>query len=219
MRPAPHAPVDLSNTQKPCQAAKLQRMPTPELLQALDQRRSVPSKQLHAPGPDTPTLLRMLESASRVPDHGKLVPWRFIRIEGQARAAMSRLLEARTRQKDPQASEAALEKERGRFSYAPVIITVVARLQPGHKVPLEEQWLTAGSVCFALLQAAQALGFGAQWLTGWAASDPVVCTELGLGPDERIAGFIHIGTATIEVPERERPDAAALLTDWTGERA
>jgi len=211
-----HATLDLLPTQKACQAAKLKRMPTPELLQVLDQRRSVPSKQLQAPGPDAQTLLRILRSASRVPDHGKLVPFRFIRIQGEARQAMGELLANRTLQKDPSASTGAVEKDRGRFAYAPVIVTVVASLRTGHKVPLEEQWLTAGSVCFALLQAAQACGFGAQWLTGWAATDPVVCTELGLGPDERIAGFIHIGTSAVDVPERERPDAAALLSDWHG---
>ncbi len=161
----------------------------------------------------------MLQSASRVPDHGKLVPFRFIRIQGHARQAMGDLLANRTLQKDPAVPASAVEKDRGRFSHAPLIITVVANLQPGHKVPLEEQWLTAGSVCFALLQAAQAYGFGAQWLTGWAATDPVVSTALGLGPDERIAGFIHIGTAAMEAPERERPDAAALLTDWVDGRA
>jgi nitroreductase len=208
--------LDLLPTQKACQAAKLERMPTPELLQALDQRRSVPSKQLHAPGPDTDTLLQILRSASRVPDHGKLVPFRFLRIQGDARQALGDLLADRTLQKDPAAPNGAVEKDRGRFADAPVIITVVASLRTGHKVPLEEQWLTAGSVCFALLQAAQACGFGAQWLTGWAATDPVICTALGLGPDERIAGFIHIGTSSMEVPERERPDVSALLTDWHG---
>lgn len=191
-------------------------MPTPPLLQVLDQRRSVPSRQLRAPGPDTSTLLQMLRSASRVPDHGKLVPFRFIRIQGEARTAMGELLARRTLQQDPSAPAAAVAKERARFASAPLIVAVVARLQPGHKVPLQEQWLTAGSVCFALLQAAQAYGFGAQWLTGWAATDPVVCSELGLGPDERIAGFIHIGTAAMQVPERERPDPATLLSDWVG---
>lgn len=191
-------------------------MPTPPLLQVLDQRRSVPSRQLREPGPDTSTLLQMLRSASRVPDHGKLVPFRFIRIQGKARTAMGELLARRTLQQDPSAPAAAVAKERGRFASAPLIVAVVARLQPGHKVPLQEQWLTAGSVCFALLQAAQAYGFGAQWLTGWAATDPVVCSELGLGPDERIAGFIHIGTAAMQVPERERPDPATLLSDWVG---
>ena len=96
-----------------------------------------------------------------------------------------------------------------------MIVTVVARLTPGHKVPEQEQLLTAGSVCFALLQAAQALGFGAQWLTGWMAYDAAVAATLGLSADERIAGFIHIGTPKMEAPERERPDPALLLTDWT----
>ncbi len=184
-------------------------------LHVLDTRRSVPSKQLGEPGPDHATLLRMLASAVRVPDHGKLVPFRFIRLQGEARHALGDLLAARTLHLQPGAADAVVEKDRARFSHAPVIITVVARLTPGHKVPEQEQLLTAGSVCFALLQAAQALGFGAQWLTGWMAYDAAVAATLGLSADERIAGFIHIGTPKMEAPERERPDPALLLTDWT----
>ena len=184
-------------------------------LHVLDTRRSVPSKQLGEPGPDHATLLRMLASAVRVPDHGKLVPFRFIRLQGEARHALGDLLAARTLHLQPDAADAVVEKDRARFSHAPVIVTVVARLTPGHKVPEQEQLLTAGSVCFALLQAAQALGFGAQWLTGWMAYDDAVAATLGLSADERIAGFIHIGTPKMEVPERERPDPALLLTDWT----
>jgi nitroreductase len=189
-------------------------MRSPHLLQALDQRRSVPSRQLQEPGPDAETLLLMLQAASRVPDHGKLVPFRFIRIAGPARAALGDVLAARTLARDPGAAQAAVDKDRGRFSHAPLIVAVVARLTPGHKVPEQEQLMTAGSVCFALLQAAQGAGFSAQWLTGWAAYDAVVAEVLGLQANETIAGFIHIGTARIEVPERERPDAAALLVDW-----
>lgn len=184
-------------------------------LHVLDTRRSVPSKQLGEPGPDHATLLRMLTSAVRVPDHGKLVPFRFIRLQGEARHALGDLLAARTLHLQPDAADAVVEKDRARFSHAPVIVTVVARLTPGHKVPEQEQLLTAGSVCFALLQAAQALGFGAQWLTGWMAYDAAVAATLGLSADERIAGFIHIGTPKMEAPERERPDPALLLTDWT----
>ena len=184
-------------------------------LHVLDTRRSVPSKQLGEPGPDHATLLRMLTSAVRVPDHGKLVPFRFIRLQGEARHALGDLLAARTLHLQPDAADAVVEKDRARFSHAPVIVTVVARLTPGHKVPEQEQLLTAGSVCFALLQAAQALGFGAQWLTGWLAYDAAVAATLGLSADERIAGFIHIGTPKMEAPERERPDPALLLTDWT----
>ena len=184
-------------------------------LHVLDTRRSVPSKQLGEPGPDHATLLRMLASAVRVPDHGKLVPFRFIRLQGEARHALGDLLAARTLHLQPDAADAVVEKDRARFSHAPVIVTVVARLTPGHKVPEQEQLLTAGSVCFALLQAAQALGFGAQWLTGWMAYDDAVAATPGLSADERIAGFIHIGTPKMEAPERERPDPALLLTDWT----
>lgn len=189
-------------------------MTTPNPLQFLDSRLSVPSKQLTEPGPDDATLLRMLQAAVRVPDHGKLVPFRLLRIQGQARHALGEALAARTLQRDPQAPTAAVEKDRARFSHAPLIITVIARITPNHKVPEQEQLLSAGCVCFALLQSAQALGFGAQWLTGWAAYDEAIEQILGLSENEKIAGFIHIGTPKLEVPERERPDAAALLSDW-----
>ena len=185
------------------------------LLAVLDQRRSTPSLQLGEPGPDAATVLRMLRSAVRVPDHGKLVPFRFIAIEGQARHALGGVLAARALQRDPQAPAAALDKDRSRFSHAQLVLAVIARLHPDNpKVPEIEQWMTAGSVCFALLQAAQALGFGAQWLTGWAAFDADIAATLGLGGHEHVAGFIHIGTPKIDVPERERPDPAALLTHW-----
>ncbi|MBN6151371.1 nitroreductase [Xanthomonas sp. AmX2] len=184
-------------------------------LQALDERRSVPSKQLSAPGPDDETLLAMLASAVRVPDHGKLVPFRFLRIAGAARHALGDFLAQRTRQRDPAAPAAAVEKDRERFAHAPLIVTVIARLQADAKVPQIEQWLSAGSVCFALLQAAQAHGFGAQWLTAWMAYDDAVAAHLGLEANERIAGFIHIGTPKLQAPERERPDPRQLLSDWT----
>lgn len=185
-------------------------------LQALDARRSVPAKQLGEPGPDPDTLLRMLASAVRVPDHGKLVPYRFLRIAGDARHSLGAFLAERSQQRDPQVAQAQLDKDRQRFSHAPVIITVVASPRPSPKVPEQEQLMTAGCVCFALLQAAQALGFGAQWLTAWMAFDPAVHAHLGLAEGERIAGFIHIGTPKTAAPERDRPDPAALLQDWVG---
>lgn len=184
-------------------------------LRALDDRRSVPSRQLGEHGPDHATLLRMLQSAVRVPDHGKMVPFRFLRITGDARRALGERLVARTLQREPDASAAVIEKERERFSFAPVIVAVIACVSPNPKVPELEQLLSAGSVCFALLQAAQAVDFGAQWLTGWAAFDPEITRQLGLADNETLVGFIHIGTPKLEAPERERPDAAALLTDWT----
>ena len=189
-------------------------------LEPLDARRSVPARQLGMPGPDDATLLRMLQSASRVPDHGKRVPFRFLRIAGDARLALGEALAALTVQRDPQAGDGAIDKDRHRFSHAPLVIAVLAVLDPADaRIPEQERLLSAGCACFALLQAAQALGFGANWLTGWPAYDPNVHALLGMGEHERVVGFVHIGTPTMTVPERERPDARTLLTDWVGDRA
>jgi nitroreductase len=184
------------------------------IITCLNERRSTPSRQLAEPAPDDATLLRMLALACRVPDHGRRVPWRFLRIAGEARAALGEVLVARALERDPQASAAILEKDRNRFG-SPLVIAVVARLGADAKIPESERFSAASCVCFALLQAAQGYGFGAQWLTGWPAYDETVLRTLGLGPDERIAGFIHLGTAQTEAPERERPDPATLLGDWT----
>lgn len=183
-------------------------------LHTLDERRSVPSRQLTEPGPDPETLLRMLQSAVRVPDHGRLVPFRFLQIAGTARHTLGDFLAERSQQRDPQASEAAIEKERQRFTHAPLVLTVIACIQPDHRIPEQEQLMTAGCVCFALLQAAQACGFGAQWLTAWMAYDDDVARHLGLTENERIAGFIHIGTPRTQPGERERPDPQLLLQSW-----
>lgn len=179
----------------------------------LDARRSIPAKLLGEPGPDQATLLRMLQSAVRVPDHGKRVPFRFLQIDGDTRQALGAVLAERSRQRDPDAGETTIEKDRNRFSHAPLVIVVVAVLDPDDgKIPEQERLLSAGCVCFALLQAAQACGFGANWLTGWPAYDPAVHRLLGLDADERVAGFIHIGTAQRDVAERDRPDPQTLLT-------
>jgi len=187
----------------------------PAALAALDVRRSVPSKQLGEPAPDDATLLRLLQSAVRVPDHGKRTPWRFLAIRGDARHALGERLAARGRARDPDAGEAAVEKDRMRFSHAPLVVSVIAQLGPDEKIPAQERLLSAGCVCFALLQAAQAAGFGAQWLTGWPAYDAEVARWLGLQEHEHVAGFIHIGTPKLQAPERERPDARTLLSTWT----
>jgi nitroreductase len=188
--------------------------PDPQLA-CLDGRRSVPARQLGEPGPDEATLLRMLRSAVRVPDHGKRVPFRFLRIQGERRQALGKALAERCVQRDPAAGEAVVEKERMRFCHAPLVVAVVAVLDPADDdIPAQERLLTAGCACFALLQAAQALGFGATWLTGWPAYDDHVLRLLGLAGHERIAGFIHIGTPKQDVPERERPDPRTLLGDW-----
>ncbi|MBJ7576169.1 nitroreductase [Luteimonas sp. MC1828] len=186
------------------------------MLEAIDARRSVSSKHLAEPAPDDATLLRMLRSAVRVPDHGKREPFRFIRIAGDARNALGDAVVARGLELRPDAGEAAAGKDRMRFTRAPLVVAVVAVLDDADTaIPAQERLLTAGSACFALLQSAQAFGFGACWLTGWPAYDAGILRLLGLGTQERIAGFIHIGTPMQEAHERERPDPAELLTDWS----
>lgn len=184
-------------------------------LAALDSRRSVPARQLAAPGPDHATLLRMLRTAVRVPDHGKRVPFRFLRITGDARTALADAAETRLREREPSPGEGVVDKLRSRFTTPPLTLAVIARLGPDPKIPAAERFATAACVCLLLLQAAQAEGFGAQWLTGWPAYDrPFLEGTLGLAPDEQLVGTIAIGTATVDAPERERPDAATLLADW-----
>ena len=196
--------INLQSTPEPCQR-----------LAALDARRSVPPKQLGEPGPDRATLLRMLQSAVRVPDHGKRVPFRFMTFSGDARHAFGERLAARSLALNPNASEAAIDKDRRRFSYAPLIVAVIANLGPDDKIPESERFSSASCVCFALLQAAHALGFSGIWLTGWLAYDPQVRSWMGLGECERVVGFIHIGTPKLDVPERDRPDPRGLLSAWT----
>ena len=182
-------------------------------LSVLRHRRSTPSRLLGPPGPDPGQLRALLECAVRVPDHGKLAPWRLIAIAGEARLRLGEFLAARSLERDPAAATAVVEKDRMRFSHAPLVLVVVARLSPGHKVPEREQLLSGGALCFQLLQAADALGFGGQWLTGWPAYDGAVAARLGLAGNESVLGFVHLGTALGPVPERERPDPMLLLSE------
>lgn len=208
------SPIDRGAPGNPPAQAPL-NPPGTDPLAALDARRSVPFLQLESPGPDDATLRRLLRSAVRVPDHGKRVPFRFISLRDDARGAFGARLAARHAEKDPETSEAILDKDRNRYLHAPVIVIAIARLGRDDKIPEQERLLSAGCTCFALLQAAQAIGFRGCWLTGWAAYDTEVARMLGLDAGERVIGFIHLGTAKIDVPERERPDPSALLSEWT----
>jgi nitroreductase len=184
-------------------------------LEALLSRRSAPTRQLAAPGPTDAQLLAMLQTAAHVPDHGKRVPFRFLRIHGEARRAVADAAEARLRVLEPLAGDAVVEKLRSRFTLPPLTIAIIATLGDDEKIPASERFSTASCVAFQLLQAAHAEGFGAQWLTGWPAYDrPFLENTLWLAADEQLVATVAMGTTTVDVPERERPDAAALLQDW-----
>ena len=184
-------------------------------LEALDTRRSVPTRQLTSPGPDAASLRRMLATAVRVPDHGKRVPFRFLHISGEARSKLADAAHARLLELEPDSGDGVITKLRSRFIAPPVTIAVIAKLGFDEKIPVSERASTASCVCLLLLQAAQAEGFGAQWLTGWPAYDRMFLESvLGLEEDEQLTGTIAIGTSQVEVPERDRPDPSALIREW-----
>jgi nitroreductase len=183
-------------------------------LSLLRQRRSVPARQLGEPAPDEATLRALLEVSVRVPDHGKLVPFRLIRLQAEGKRAWGAQMAALALRKHPDLSPVKLEKERTRYAFAPLVIVVVARLQTQGKVPEIEQKLSAGCVAHNLLLGAWALGFGAQWLTGWAAYDRDAAAILGLADNEHVIGFVHIGTPQVDMPERERPALGDVVSTW-----
>ena len=187
----------------------------PDPLALLQQRRSAPSRQLGEPAPDEATLHALLVAAIRVPDHGKLVPFRLILLRGDAKLEFGERLAMVAMRNKPEMAGAKLEKERRRYTFAPLVIVVIARLDADSKVPEIEQKLCAGCVAHNLLLGACALGYSAQWLTGWAAYDSGAAAVLGLAANEHVVGFVHIGTAQIEIPERDRPALADVLETWT----
>ncbi len=182
------------------------------VLDFLLRRRSRPAKLLSPPAPGRDELMRLLTAAARVPDHGKLEPWRFVVIEGAAKAGLASAIRARAGMTGDDPDKGALA-----FEQAPLAVAVVGVPRPTDKVPAVEQTLSAGAAALSLLNAALAAGWGASWLTGWAAYDRVILErELGLMPDEWLAGFVYIGSCAVPVPERPRPDVPSLVT-WLGD--
>ena len=188
--------------------------PRPEVLDFLSTRRSRPAKTLRGPGPTTAELAPMLTIAARAPDHGKLEPWRFIVLQGAALQRLAELTRQRgtTLGRDPdKVAKAALQ-----FADAPLTVAVIAAAKPAD-IPEIEQHLSAGAVCFSLLNAALASGWGANWLSGWMATDrPFLSEGLDLAPGEWVAGFMVIGREGPVPPDRPRPDVTALTT-WVTE--
>ena len=189
----------------------------PQSLEALDllkRRRSVVAKNMGLPGPTTDQLSDILEIGARVPDHGKLAPWRFIIFEGEARAAIGKALATAFAKDEPKADADRVSFEAERFLRAPTVVAVISSPSSERPIPLWEQHLSAAAVCQNMLVAATAMGFGAQWLTEWYAYHGDVKTYLQLSESEQIAGFIYIGTTQAELKERPRPDLAPLVTHW-----
>lgn len=180
-------------------------------LSFLQTRRSRPAKTLTTPVPNRETVEMLLKTAARTPDHGKLEPWRFIVLE---RPALQRLAEkVPARGRDLGIDEEKVTKMANQFANADLAVAVVNSPKDSEKIPVIEQTYSAGAVCLALLNAALASGWGANWLSGWASHDPkFVADGLGLAPHETVAGFIHLGTETNAPPERPRPDVAAITT-------
>jgi nitroreductase len=175
-------------------------------------RRSGSAKAMSGPGPSAGELDLILRAAVRVPDHGKLAPWRYIVFEGDARKRMGDILAECAREDDPQASEERRGQERERFLRAPVVVGVVSRLREGIPIPEWEQMMSAGASCYALVLAAHSLGFVANWITEWCAYHPRVRERIGLKSGERIAGFVYIGKSAVPLEDRPRPDIASLVT-------
>jgi nitroreductase len=185
---------------------------TTNTLALLHSRRSGSAKAMAGPGPSADELNIILTAATRVPDHGKLAPWRFILFEGDARRRFGDLLAECVQEDDPQASDERFAVERNRFLRAPMIIGVVSKVREGIPIPEWEQILSSGAVCQNILLAAHSLGFVANWITEWCAYHPKVKSALGLQTDERIAGFIYIGKPAVTLEDRPRPDIAKLVT-------
>lgn len=186
--------------------------PNPEALAFLETRRSRPAKTLAEPVPTREELAPLLTVASRTPDHGKLEPWRFIVIEKPAMPRLADLAEARAQALGLDAEKTS--KGRGQFDQGHLAVVVVEVQKPSEKIPAIEQTYAVGGVCLALLNAALAAGWGANWLSGWPSHDRGFVTEaFDLAAHERVAGIIHIGTETSAPPERPRPNVDEI-TSW-----
>jgi nitroreductase len=187
-------------------------------LQLLKTRRSVKPMELTGPGPSKPEIDVLLAIASRVPDHGKLAPWRFIVFEGDARTAAGAAIATTFAADRADSTPEQIEFERARLARAPLVIAVVSRAGPHVKIPEWEQQLSAGTSAMSLVFASHAMGYAASWITEWYAYDRRVLDKLGIAPSERVAGFVHIGRAAKPPDDRERPPLDAIVTHYSGPR-
>lgn len=184
--------------------------PLPAAAAVLTQRRSPMPDSLVGPGPNREATAQLIEIALRVPDHGRLSPWRLVLIAGEAKQRwVEKLLQLADQRDDAPKTRVSTRK----LASAPLVVVVVSSAIPGHKVPEWEQWLSAGAVCMNLVNGAHALGFGANWLTGWHAYDERATALLGLEEGQKVAGVVLIGSVAAEAPERPRARASDV-TRW-----
>lgn len=186
-----------------------------EMLALLEGRRSLPLRALAGPGPSPQELDRMLAIAARVPDHGRLVPWRFIVLEGDAREEAGARFDALYGAQNPGLAPEKARMWRDYLLRAPVTVVVVSRPDPQSKIPVFNQILSVGACCMNLIAAATALGYGAHWLLKWPGRDPDAAALLGVEIGrEQVAGFIHLGRPAAQVEDRPRPSLDAVVTRW-----
>ena len=178
------------------------------------ERNSTPAKALGEPAPDEAQLKKIIEIAMNAPDHGRLRPYRFMTIRGDARYRLSEIFVQATRQRDPDVDATYLAKQREKPLRSPLIVVAIASLIESEKIPEIEQLLSAGSAAHGLMLAANALGFGSIWLTGANAYDDYVCNELGLAENEQIIGFVYLGTPELDIPARDLPDVTEFVSNW-----
>ncbi len=184
-----------------------------DVLDYLLQRRSSKIDDLVEPGPSADEIETILTAAARVPDHGRMVPFYFLIIQGEARTKIGNKMAALYEEQTPDARADKIQNERDRFNRAPLIIAVISRARKGKK-PIWEQLLCAGAVCHNASLAAHALGYGVNWVTEWPAFDAQAKTYLGLDHRDHVAGFLYIGTASAQQDERPRPDLSHITTTW-----
>jgi len=188
----------------------------PEAIDLLTSRRSVKPIELGGPGPTADELATLLTVASRVPDHGKLTPWRFIVFEGDARVKAGDAIATIFRADRPDATPEQIEFERNRLARAPLVIAVVSRAGSHVKIPEWEQLHSSGAAAMSLVLAAHAMGYAAAWLTEWYAYDRRVLDALGLAPNEKITGFVHVGRPAKPPEDRPRPPLSQIVTRFSG---
>lgn len=189
---------------------------TSPIIKFLLSRNSVPIPDLHEPAPGDADIATMIAAASRVPDHGRLTPWRFILYRGEARVEIGRRLAALAEQREGPLTDGRRNQELARFARAPLVIGVVSSPKENPKIPQWEMFLSGGLAAMNLMIAANALGFGTNMISNWYSDVPEGRAILGLAPHERVVGFVHVGSHDGPVPERPRPDPATLYADYPG---